>query len=258
MNMPTTHDTTIVERNINHELSEISRGVSKAFDNARELFQEAAILLSHGPSAVPYSFTRSPWKCGKIDILGAAAVNLISGRDTDLKKIAVVITRHKAKNFANSYLLPLTAEEQAATEFGDWKSAVRAFKEHQAEFHLYPNTFKKFSLYVDFTGNQFLAPKEVVTEEMVETLAALNSRFLEFSEPKSKCWFAGSVIWAKSGRWSSGSSSGPRSLKSQADMDPRQAISVLMEEMMVRTESSGYAGIALELTYILRLSRVKA
>ena len=34
-------------------------------------------------------------------------------------------------------------------------------------------------------------------------------------------------------------------LKSQADVDPRQAISVLMEEMMVRAESSGYAGIVL-------------
>jgi AbiV family abortive infection protein len=148
-------------------------------------------------------------ECGKIEILGATAVSLIAGYETDLKRIAGVVTKHKAKNYANAYLLPLTEEEEAARESGDWERALRAFKQHQANFHLYSNAAKNSSLYVDYTDHTFTAPKETITEAMVEALAELNREFLALAETKVSMLARRSPIRMKCGRWSSGTWNAP-------------------------------------------------
>ena len=169
----------------NAQLFEVSQGVSKTFENAQELFQEAALLRSHGAlSRALFLHQISMEECGKIEILGATAVSLLAGFETDLKRASTVVTKHKAKNYANAYLLPRTKEEKEAAESGDWKRALGAFKQHQATFHLYSNTAKNASLYVDCARGRFTAPKEAITEEMVAALADLNREFLALAQPK--------------------------------------------------------------------------
>ena len=69
----------------------------------------------------------------------ATAASFLAGDDTDLKRAISVIAMHKTKNYANSYLLPLTEEENAARESGDWKRELEAFNQEQANFHLRSN-----------------------------------------------------------------------------------------------------------------------
>ena len=243
MDMP---DTKPSKRDVKAELSEVSRGVSKAFENAQDLFREAVLLRTHGAlSRALFLHQISMEECGKIEILGATAVSLIAGHETDLKRIAGVVTKHKAKNFANAYLLPLTEEEEAATEAGDWERALHAFKQHQANFHFYSNAAKNASLYVDFTDHVFIAPKETTTEEMVEVLANLNREFLELAEPKVRMlarWLTNTDEVRNMVQWFLERA---EQLKSQPEMDPRQAMSVLMTEMISRAESGDYLKIAL-------------
>ncbi|MBI3937630.1 MAG: AbiV family abortive infection protein [Betaproteobacteria bacterium] len=247
MDMPTAPDTKPSKQDLDAELSELSRGVSKAFDNAQDLFQEAVLLRSHGAlSRSLFLHQISMEECGKIEILGATAVSLIVGYETDLKRITGVVTKHKAKNYANAYLLPLTEEEEAATEDGDWVRALRAFKQHQANFHLYSNAAKNSSLYVDFTDHGFTAPKETITKEMVEALADLNREFLALAEPMVRMlarWLTDTDEVRKMVEWFLERA---EQLKSQPEMDPRQAMSVLMTEMMSRAKSSNYLEVALE------------
>src|SRR5919109_3401262 len=183
--MRTGQKTNLSKNDLDAQISELSQGVFKAFENAQDLFQEAALLRAHGAlSRALFLHQISLEECGKIEILGAAAVSLLAGHDTDLKRVTSVVTKHKAKNYANAYFLRLTGEEKAAKESGDWERALRAFKQQQANFHLQSNTMKNASLYVDFTDGRFTAPKETVTDEMVKELAAVNREFLALAEPK--------------------------------------------------------------------------
>lgn len=233
--MPTAQGDDPFDRDPDDALSEVSRGISKAFANAQDLFQEANLLRSHGAlSRSLFLHQISMEECGKIDILGATAVSLIAGRESDLSNAAVLVTRHKAKNAANAYFLPLTEEEEDAAETGEWERASRSFKEHQAGFHLYCNTAKNASLYVDFTEHRFVAPKEAITEEMVESLASLNSQFLERAEPHVRMlsrWLIDRDETRKTVVWFLERA---EELKSQPDMDPRQVASTLMSELLAR------------------------
>ena len=233
--MSTTQGAEPSQHHLDDELAEVSRGISKAFENARELSREAALLRSHGAlSRSLFLHQISMEECGKIEILGATAVSLIADHETELSKVAAALTRHKAKNRANAYLLPLTDEEEAAAETGDWERALRSFSERQADFHAHSNTAKNASLYVDFSEHRFTAPAEVITEDMVEALAILNYQFLELAEPKVRMvarWTTDRDETRKTVVWFLGRAEG---LKSQPDMDPREALSLLMSELRER------------------------
>ncbi len=233
--MSTTQGAQPSQHDLDDALAEVSRGISKAFDNARELSREAALLRSHRALCRSlFLYQISMEECGKIEILGATAVSLIAGHETKLSKVAAVVTRHKAKNSANAYLLPLTEEEEEAAETGDWERALRDFRDRQADFHAYSNTAKNASLYVDFSEHRFIAPAETITEEMVEALASLNSQFLQMAEPKVRMvarWLTDRDETQRTVVWFTGRA---EELKSQPDMDPRQAISLLMSELRER------------------------
>lgn len=239
--MRTRQKTNLSKSDRDAQLWELSQGISKAFENAQELFQEAALLHSRGAlSRALFLHQISLEECGKIEILGATAVSLLGGYETDLERVTSVVTKHKAKNYANAYLLPLTEEEKAATESGDWKRALRAFEEHQANFHLYSNKAKNASLYVDFTDRRFTTPKETITEEMVKGLAELNREFLVLAEPKVSMlarWLTDTDEVRKMVEWFLQRA---EELKSQPEMDPRKVMSVLMAEMLARAKSTNY------------------
>jgi len=228
------------QHDIDDALAEVARGVSKAFDNARELSMEAVLLRSHGALCRSLFLHQiSIEECGKIEILGWAAVSLIAGLKTELGKVAAAVTRHKAKNNANAYLLPLTDDEKAAAETGDWQRALQAFRERQADFHVYSNTAKNASLYVDFSEHRFISPNEAITEQMVEELASLNRQFLELAEPKVRMvarWLTDRDETRKTLTWLIGRA---EELRSQPRTDPRQALSLLMSELLERHGISG-------------------
>jgi len=163
----------------------MSRGAQLMFTNAEHLYLEGDQLRKNG------SFHRALFlhqisleECGKIEIVGGWATHLLMGEEVDISKMTKAFRSHKAKNYANAYFAALTTEEREARKHGDTKEAVEAFRRFQEEFHEGLNSTKNASLYVDFKNGRFSAPSEVITEELVIGIAAVNVHFLGLTAPK--------------------------------------------------------------------------
>ncbi len=120
-------------------------------------------------------------ECAKIDMLGAWAVSWLLSGEVDEEAIARSFRDHKAKNHANAYNICPTPEESAARASGNWDSASLVFRNFQRDFHIQANRVKNSALYVDFKGGIFESPKNLIGEEIVAALSALNGDFLSQS-----------------------------------------------------------------------------
>jgi AbiV family abortive infection protein len=123
-------------------------------------------------------------ECAKIEIIGAWATNIFLGGKVNILKMTNAFRSHEVKNYTNAYFAKLTSEELEARRRGDTKAAVEAFERFQEKFHEESNSAKNASLYVDFKDGRFSAPCEVITDEMVVGIAAVNVYFLELTGPK--------------------------------------------------------------------------
>jgi len=221
------------------QLRELSRGASKAFLNAEELFQEASLLHSHGAlSRALFLHQISLEECGKIEMLGVWATSLLMGFEVDLRKLSVALASHKAKSYTNAYMLPTTKEELAARENANWQGAIDAFRRHQATFHLDSNSAKNASLYVDHENGQFSAPKDKITETMVADIGRLNSEFLALVHPKVDMLLRWQRDTDEVQRMMTWFATRTEELRSQLPRNPEQAFSILMREMFERKRRS--------------------
>jgi AbiV family abortive infection protein len=166
-------------------LSKLVRGAQKTFENAEALFREASLLREAGfLCRALFLYQISLEECAKIEILGACATGLLAGHEINLANVRGALISHARKNKTNAYFLEGSSEEEAAKEAGDVKGAVEAFSKMQGEFHRKANAAKNASLYVDFSDEEFSAPVERITPEMVAEIATLNERFLSLTFPK--------------------------------------------------------------------------
>jgi AbiV family abortive infection protein len=222
-------------------ISELSQGISKAFENALELYQEATLLRSHGAfSRALFLHQVSMEECGKIEILGAGVTSLLAGRDIDVKKTVGATSRHKSKNYAIAYFLSPTEEEREARDLGDWKRALAAFTQRQTTFHVRSNTAKNASLYVDFSDTRFVSPKERVSQEMVAEWAERNRELLALSEPKVCMLARWLADTAEASRMIALTFKRMEELKVDPEMDPRKAMVILMDEMLAQARATDY------------------
>jgi AbiV family abortive infection protein len=214
-------------------VSQLARGAALALANAESLFREAAILLScRAYSRCLFLHQISLEECGKIEILGGWATSLLMGLPSDATKVESALANHKAKNFANAYMLPVNEAERAAREASDWSTAMRIFDEQQANFHNKSNERKNAALYVDLVGGVFHEPAERITEEMCHQIAGTNAEFLQLVRPKV----------AMLARWSE-DLEGTRAtlmefqarleaLRAEHPSDPQRALDGVLDEML--------------------------
>ena len=166
-------------------ISELSNGAVLSFENAKELFQEAVILYGHGSICRAYFLHQiSIEECGKIELIGRYATAHLMGFPLETKKIKSSISSHKAKNYANAYMLPRNKDEENALKEKDWEKAINAFHDQKQDFHQKSNSRKNASLYVDFKNGKFLSPKDQITEKMVREISERNDEFIELIRPK--------------------------------------------------------------------------
>ncbi len=166
-------------------LVEMSRGAQLTYTNAEELYAEGDLLRRNGSMNRALLLHQiSLEECGKIEIIGVWAMNIFLGGDVDISKMTKAFRSHKTKNYVNAYYASRSPDEHDAITRGDTKSAVEAFKQFQKEFHGELNTNKNASLYVDFKNNRFSAPSEIISEEMVIEMKAINTYFLGLTGPK--------------------------------------------------------------------------
>ncbi|MDY0167733.1 MAG: AbiV family abortive infection protein [Thermoguttaceae bacterium] len=166
-------------------LSELARGASLAFANAVDLLREAKALSACGAySRALFLHQISLEECGKTEMIGWWATGHLMGTTVDFGKMRARFSSHKAKNFANAYMLPLCEAQQKARDESDWQREHQAFKEQQSAFHQQSNENKNASLYVDLIDGQFAAPVDRITEEMLHAVAEDNQAFIELMRPK--------------------------------------------------------------------------
>ncbi len=226
------------------QLCELSRGASKAFQNAEELFQEASLLHAHGAlSRALFLHQISMEECAKIELLGTWATSLLMGFEVDLRKLSVALASHKTKNYTNAYMLPATKDELEARKNANWHGSMNAFRQHQAKFHLDSNSAKNASLYVDHENGQFSSPKEKITEPMVADIARLNSEFLAFVHLKVNMlsrWQGDADEVQRMVTWFA---TRAEELRVQLPKDPEGAFSILMREMLERAKTNLYYSV---------------
>jgi len=215
-------------------LNELVHGASLAFANAEDLFCEGKILFTHK------AFSRSLFlhqisleECGKAEILGWWATSHLMGFSVDLRKMKPRIASHKAKNFANAYMLPVSKAEKKERDESNWRASLLAFKKEQAAFHQQSNDRKNASLYVDFVDDVFLAPHDRITEDMVHEIAKTNHEFIELMRPKVEML----TLWAQE---PNGVRETLKLLRKQMEdlrekypEDPQKAFDALLEEMLM-------------------------
>jgi AbiV family abortive infection protein len=157
-------------------------GAEKTFENAERLFHEAELLAKAGAVARALCLHQiSLEECSKVDNLYAWAVSLILGVEVDQKKVFAALARHAAKNKSNAYMLEKTEAEKDAQSRGDWRAALEVFKKTQDEFHETSNQAKNASLYVDWVDDEFVAPCERITNEMLAEITERNAEFLGYA-----------------------------------------------------------------------------
>ena len=159
-------------------------GAQRVFENADRLFYEAGVLAD--VEAFPRAYLLhqiSLEECGKIEILGAAVLSHLIGKEVDVKSLSRVFRRHESKNKMNAYFLPFSEEEQVAEKNNDIEAAVSAFKIVQEEFHKESNNLKNSSLYVDFDGG-FTSPVDVISQDDCEKIRVQNATFMGLTNVK--------------------------------------------------------------------------
>lgn len=162
-------------------------GAEKMFDNAESLFFEAEALTKAGGIARPLFLHQiSLEECSKINVLGAWAVSLLLDEDVDQKKVLSAFGRHEAKNKHNAYMLEQGEAEKDAIARGDWQAALESFKKAQDEFHRTSNKAKNSALYVDWNGDEFVAPSERISETMLADIRDRNVTFLGYASTEIK------------------------------------------------------------------------
>lgn len=165
--------------------AELVRGAELALDNAEQLFEEAELLRErkHFARSV-FLHQISMEECAKVDMIGEAATSLILGHPVNLKRLVNGMRDHKQKNFVNSYMSGVSEAEKAAQENNDVKEGIEAFKKWQGEIHLFLNTAKNASMYVDFVDGEFVAPVERIDEQGALAIAAVNRYFMTITGPR--------------------------------------------------------------------------
>lgn len=218
-------------------LSELVHGAALALANAKDLFREGTALLACGAfSRALFLHQISMEECAKAEMLGWWATAHLMGEPVDLTKMRACLARHKAKNFANAYMLPVGKAEQKARDEYDWQAAHLAFKEQQAAFHQQSNDRKNASLYVDFVGDVFVTPRDRITEQMVHEIAATNHEFIELMRLKIEAF----TFWTQE---PDGYRELMRSFRDRIEKlreehpdEPQKALDLLLDEM--RTQAT--------------------
>jgi len=215
-----------------HYLDELVRGASLAFANAEDLFREGKTLFAcKALSRALFLHQISLEECGKVEMLGWWATGHLMGFSMDLRKMKSRLASHKAKNFANAYMLTVGEAERKALAESNWRASTAAFREQRVTFHQQSNTLKNASLYVDFLDGKFLAPGDRITEHMVQQIATRNHTFIELMRPKVQML----TLWVqepdptreilKHFRKRS------EELKEKHPEEPQKAFDILLEEM---------------------------
>lgn len=218
-------------------IQELARGAEKVFENAEQFYQEALILGGAGHlSRALFLHQISTEECAKVETLGACAASHMLGHPTDLKKLTAFFRSHEKKNRSNAYFLPASEEEKSARRAADIKAARAAFEKIGEQFHQESNTAKNSALYVDFDGNRFTAPVEVVNETKVAEFKDQNEKFLSIAYNSLKLLQRCEKSPEEKNEQMANIEKLLKALKHEFPNDPEKAMNVLFDEICMMAQ----------------------
>jgi AbiV family abortive infection protein len=101
-------------------IKHLIEGTELTFRNANLLFNEARNLTeTKAYSRASFLHQISIEECSKVEMLGAAAAELMIGREVDFKALERALRSHEVKNRSNAYYLKGSKAEMAARRSGD-------------------------------------------------------------------------------------------------------------------------------------------
>lgn len=219
------------------QIRHLIEGAAKAYQNAEDLFREASLLYAHGAFCrALFLHQISMEECGKIEMLAAWVVGILSGHEIDDRKVTRALASHRAKNNANAYFLPVQEAERQAHDAAKISAAVEAFNEMQAAFHSESNVAKNSSLYVDFENGEFSAPNERITESMVQEIARTNADFLALASHKVEVMSHWKTNPDETSRTMASLLDRIKNLRSEAPADLEKALMNLVEELLTEAK----------------------
>ncbi len=145
-------------------------GMEKAFQNAKELYEDGILLKGYGKICRAfYLFHMATEECAKVEIL-SAEFSRYSWKpnkvDTDPKELIKQFTHIEQ----NKIIAPgegFSKEEIDAYRKGDNELFLEEFEKTKTNYHNGINKLKNASLYVQIENNQFKGPGETISEEIM-------------------------------------------------------------------------------------------
>ena len=148
----------------------------KLLDNARELVEEAELLLANRRFARAYALSQLACEeMAKIPMLVRAATDTLMGLEFDWPKLWRRLRSHHAK-ISGILFIDYLADPNV-----DGGADLKRLKEDRANVANY-NKLKNWSLYVDFSDDEFWKPSELVSEDSAAAFVKLGRSRLAFFE----------------------------------------------------------------------------
>ena len=148
----------------------------KVLDNARELVEEAELLLANRRFARAYALSQLACEeMAKIPMLIRAATDTLMGLEFDWPKLWKRLRSHHAK-ISGILFIDWLVDPNV-----DGDADLKRLKEDLANVANY-NKLKNWSLYVDFSDDEFWKPSELVSEDSATAFVKLGRSRLTFFE----------------------------------------------------------------------------
>ena len=159
-------------------LDEIDKARLKVVENARELVQDAEILLSKRRFPRAYSLAHlAIEEMAKIPMLFRAGTEIMVGIEVDWKTLNRRLHSHEDK-IKNISIFGLFIEE-ISDEFGlEIDNPIKYMEDDLRDL----NRQKNFGLYTSLVNEGFRKPSEIITAEMASTHLDLANQYLGFFE----------------------------------------------------------------------------
>jgi len=154
-------------------IKEIEKILIKFLDNARELLEEADLLLENKKFARAYSLAHLACEeVAKIIMISRTAYEITRGKDIDWERIIKRLRNHREKIKDILFLDFLYSSKTENDE------DIKTFLKNLDKMTKYDNDFKNYSLYTSLIENKFYKPSELFSHEFVKGFIKLaHNRF---------------------------------------------------------------------------------
>lgn len=154
-------------------IKEIEKSRIKFLDNARELLEEADLLLEDKKFARAYSLAHLACEeIAKTIMISRVAYEVARGKKIDWKRVNRRLRNHKEK-IKDVLAIDFLYSSKTENNDEDVKNFYKDFKMTK-----YYNDFKNYSLYTSLIGDKFYKPSELFPHEFVKGFIKLaHNRF---------------------------------------------------------------------------------